>query len=109
MAGYWGKSMSNNAVEAYERGEKPISKWSKRALLAALDELIEQGTPAKVNLDDLKKFKLPQLKFLFLEYAGWHHTYVRFYRTAFFRIKKTRLNCTVDELCGLLKAEDITK
>jgi len=29
MSGYDGYSMSNNAVDAYENGEKPISKWTK--------------------------------------------------------------------------------
>ena len=105
MAGYWGKSMSNNAVEAYARGEKPISKWSKRVLPEVLNEQIEQGTPAKVNLDALKKFTLPQLRFLFLVYAGWHHTYVKYYRTAFFRINEERLNCTVEQLRQLLENE----
>ena len=105
MAGYWGKSMSNNAVEAYERGEKPISKWSKRVLLEALNGKIEQGVPAKVNLNILKKFTLPQLHTLFLEYAGWHHTYVKFYRTAFFRIRVERLNYTEEELRHLLMNE----
>lgn len=27
-AGYYGFSMSNNAVEAYDSGEMPISKWT---------------------------------------------------------------------------------
>lgn len=30
MAGYNGYSMSNNAVAAYENGEKPLSKWKKK-------------------------------------------------------------------------------
>ena len=30
MAGYCGYSMSNNAVDAYNNGEKPISKWKKQ-------------------------------------------------------------------------------
>lgn len=33
MAGYSGYSMSNNAVDAYENGEKPYSKWTKQDLL----------------------------------------------------------------------------
>ena len=36
MSGYWGKHMSNNAVEAYERGEMPISKWTKKVLLTEI-------------------------------------------------------------------------
>lgn len=33
MAGYYGYSMSNNAVEAYENGEMPISKWTKKEIV----------------------------------------------------------------------------
>lgn len=36
MAGYHNYSMSNNAVAAYENGEMPLSKWSKKAILAAV-------------------------------------------------------------------------
>lgn len=33
MAGYYGYSMSNNAVEAYKSGEKPFSKWTKTEII----------------------------------------------------------------------------
>lgn len=36
MSGYSGYSMSNNAVDAYESGEKPRSKWTKKVLLSAI-------------------------------------------------------------------------
>lgn len=32
MAGYHNYSMSNNAIEAYHTGEKPISKWKNQTL-----------------------------------------------------------------------------
>ena len=32
-SGYSGYSMSNNAVNAYENGEMPLSKWTKDCLL----------------------------------------------------------------------------
>lgn len=35
-SGYFGWSMSRNAVAAYEDGEKPRSKWTKAAILAAV-------------------------------------------------------------------------
>jgi hypothetical protein len=37
MAGYNGWSMSNNAVDAYENGEMPLSKWNKEAILDAIE------------------------------------------------------------------------
>ena len=33
MAGYYGYSMSNNAVSAYEEGEMPLSKWTKQGVI----------------------------------------------------------------------------
>ena len=39
MAGYCGYSMSNNAVDAYNNGEKPISKWKKQDILSEIQEL----------------------------------------------------------------------
>ena len=38
MAGYNGWSMSNNAVAAYEDGEKPLSKWTKADIFDAIKE-----------------------------------------------------------------------
>lgn len=37
MAGYYGYSMSNNAVEAYKSGEKPYSKWKKADIIQAIN------------------------------------------------------------------------
>lgn len=37
--GYSGYSMSNNAVAAYEDGEKPLSKWSKSDIILAVAEI----------------------------------------------------------------------
>lgn len=43
MAGYNGYSMSNNAVAAYQNGEKPLSKWTKKEILNQISNQIEQG------------------------------------------------------------------
>lgn len=40
MAGYNGYSMSNNAVTAYSNGEKPLSKWTRSAILTAIAHMI---------------------------------------------------------------------
>jgi hypothetical protein len=39
-SGYSGWSMSNRAVEAYESGERPKSKWTKKAMLAEIASYI---------------------------------------------------------------------
>ena len=41
MAGYYFYSMSNNALDAYRRGEMPMSKWTKKAILQRLEEQFE--------------------------------------------------------------------
>lgn len=46
-SGYSGYSMSNRAVEAYEDGEMPLSKWSKQLII---DEVVEYDHFTKENL-----------------------------------------------------------
>lgn len=79
MAGYNGYSMSNNAVEAYREGEKPLPKWTK---VDILDELSEEQRLAAVRIS------LSTLRELFLEYRGWHHTSSRYNRTDFYAIRE---------------------
>ena len=38
MAGYYGYSMSNNAVYAYLDNKMPISKWSKKKIFEVIEE-----------------------------------------------------------------------
>lgn len=40
--GYIGKSMSVNDKLAYDNEEMPISKWSKKAILEHIDELLDE-------------------------------------------------------------------
>lgn len=68
MAGYKGYSMSNNAVSAYEDGEKPLSKWTKTEIIESLPILnadVKSG---------LKKMTAEQIKREFLYRSSWHHT-----------------------------------
>ena len=37
-SGYIGYSMSRRAAEAYEDGEMPKSKWTKKAMVAAIKD-----------------------------------------------------------------------
>ena len=52
MAGYNGWSMSNNAVAAYEDGEKPLSKWTKADIF---DAIKEQEIELKCSIESLRK------------------------------------------------------
>ncbi len=76
-SGYSGYSMSNRAVEAYDKGEKPVSNWSKQAILEAYPEEIAEK---------LKKFNLETLRNNCLKYSSWHHTSKYCNETDFYEI-----------------------
>lgn len=64
MAGYKGWSMSNNAVAAYENGEMPISKWSKKEIIKRIEEAVYyEEIELQCSLEELKKLPLVFLNF----------------------------------------------
>lgn len=71
MAGYNRYSMSNNAVSAYANGEKPLSKWTKSAILSEISENCEI---AEEKAKILQKMTAKELKDAFLRWSSWHHT-----------------------------------
>lgn len=70
--GYSHYSMSNNAKTAYSKGSKPLSKWTKKAIIDRIDEVIK-GYNLPLNIDDYKKIKINELK-NYLKKQGYHHT-----------------------------------
>lgn len=79
MAGYaddW--SMSNNAINAYDRGLRPRSKWSKADILNA----IPANARAYLQLDG---YPLEFLREYFLVAEEWHHTSKLYNKTEFYR------------------------
>lgn len=70
--GYLGSSMSARAVEAYEQGEMPISRWTKTAIIQAIKDYCFDFDLA-YNPDIEKKTKAELAK-EFLEYKSWHHS-----------------------------------
>lgn len=88
MAGYSGYSMSNNAVEAYYNGEKPLSKWTKAAILSELEEM---DLDLKFSITYLKKFPVKFLKDICLCESSWHHTSSYFNKTNFYSVAVGRL------------------
>lgn len=81
--GYQGYSMSTNAYEAQESGEKPMSKWSKEDL-----EKFNSLFGTKTTLKNLKEF----LK-TFGE-TGKHHTSKFYNETMHYSISSAILNST---------------
>lgn len=71
-SGYCGWSMSRNAAAAYDDGEAPRSRWTKRAMLAALADACDRSD--LVPLVDFSKLKRDELFAQLFEYRGWHHT-----------------------------------
>ena len=83
--GYRGHSMSNRAVKAYDRGEMPISKWTKKVLLEELEEVAYDND---IKLEDvgLNRLKLKELQAAFLENSSRHHTGALYSATNFYSI-----------------------
>lgn len=88
-SGYIGYSMSRRAAEAYEDGEMPKSKWTKKAMVAAIKD-------ACVELDleydpAIEKMKKDELFHTFLYNSSWHHTSKFFNETDFYAIVEDAL------------------
>nr|DAR37482.1 MAG TPA: hypothetical protein [Caudoviricetes sp.] len=86
MAGYYGYSMSNNAVAAYEDGEKPFSKWTKRDIIAALEELVHDGEVSEETLNIARRMPAASLKNKTLRQTSWHHTSMHYNETDFYSV-----------------------
>lgn len=67
-SGYSGYSMSNRAVDAYEDGEMPLSKWTKKMIIS---EVVEHE---HFTEEELKKYPKNVLAEYFLFESSWHHT-----------------------------------
>lgn len=94
MAGYNGFSMSNNAVAAYEDGEKPLSKWTKTDIFDAINE---QEVELKCSIEKLKKLPAKVLKEVCLIYSSWHHTSNHYNKTDFYSLDIDRIENLTDD------------
>lgn len=77
MAGYKGYSMSNNAIEAYNNGERPLSKWNKKAVIEYIAEDLGVSTEEvqlKYNYD------------YYLTKKSYHHTSCKYNKTDFYTV-----------------------
>lgn len=87
--------MSNNAVDAYESGEMPISKWTKSAIMDEVEEIIDDR---KVIMA-LQTIPLRVLKDKLLTNSSWHHTSNHYNKTNFYSIDVDKLEeLTVEEI-----------
>lgn len=105
-SGYCGFSMSIRAVQAYEYGAKPRSKWTKADIIA--EAIIDSDWTEA----DLKKYPVEVLRMAFLKYDSWHHTSSCFNSTDFYTVdsstSKEVLESIATEYNKPAKAAEIT-
>jgi hypothetical protein len=90
--------MSNNAVRAYENGEKPLSKWTKGEILEAIEEMVEAGeVELKCDLTQLGKIPTKKLKEVCLVRTSWHHTSKHYNKTDFHSVDEWAVERLTDE------------
>lgn len=110
MAGYNGWSMSNNAVAAYEDGEKPLSKWTKTDIF---DTIVDTEIELKCSIEKLRKLPVKVLKEVCLKYSSWHHTSNHYNRTDFYSLDvnciENLTNDKIDRLFADYKEEKKTE
>lgn len=96
-SGYSGFSMSRRAVEAYDNGEMPISKWTKKAIFESIDDCYEESE-LPFSLDVLKKAPLELLKDMVLHHSSWHHTSQYANATHFYSIDNEKISSLTNEV-----------
>ncbi|MDY5272512.1 hypothetical protein [Tractidigestivibacter sp.] len=72
QTGYDGQSMSIRAREAYESGEMPKSRWTKAAMLAAIQAWCRDAD--RVVLPEVAKLRRDELFERLFTAKSWHHT-----------------------------------
>lgn len=102
-SGYSGSSMSLRAVDAYENGEMPLSKWRKTDILNGIADIDPQ------KAEKLKKVKVNILKEKLLVCSSWHHTSNHFNKTKFYSIDTDYVEMLTDKDIEKLLDEGKTK
>ena len=93
--------MSNRAIEAYNNGEKPFSKWTKKDILDAIEEYKQESDDPTVHLFytvfyELAKVRAAVLKTHLLHKSSWHHTSKFYNRTDFYELDIDYLESLTD-------------
>lgn len=91
-SGYIGHSMSRRAAEAYEDGEMPKSKWTKKAMVAAIQSYCDEFDMS-FDPDVLKGMRKDEVFERFFRESSWHHTSKFFNETDFYKLDE-------DAVCG---------
>lgn len=91
--GYIGKSMSVNAKNAYESGERPESKWTKDLMIREIEENIDN-----VDSDVLHSLTKEELFREYFEESGWHHTGALYNKTYFYKLRDDIKHINKDDI-----------
>lgn len=91
-SGYIGHSMSRRAAEAYEDGEMPNSKWTKKAMVATIQSYCDEFDMS-FDPDVLKGMRKDDMFERFFHKSSWHHTSKFFNETDFYKLDE-------DAVCG---------
>lgn len=103
--GYIGSKMSVRAYEAYESGEKPLSKWSKNDIIECVLNVRND-----FNEKELNSYNKEVLK-VFLICSSWHHTGSYFNETNFYSLDHDFIELSKSEIILVLekKKKDLEK
>lgn len=100
-SGYIGHSMSRRAAEAYEDGEMPKSKWTKKAMVAAIQAYCDEFDMFFAP-DVLKGMHKDEVFERFFHESSWHHTSKFFNETDFYKLDE-------DAVCGSFRPMNPTE
>lgn len=100
-SGYIGYSMSRRAAEAYEDGEMPKSKWTKKAMVAAIQSYCDEFDML-FDPDLLKGMHKDEVFERFFYESSWHHTSKFFNETDFYKLDE-------DAVCGSFRPMNPTE
>jgi hypothetical protein len=97
--------MSERAYDAYESGEKPLSKWTKTAIINTVLNYRDD-----FEYDELKKYSKDALK-VFLTYSSWHHTGSYFNETSFYSLDESFIENEKNHIINVLeeKTQELKK
>ena len=79
----------------------PISKWTKKALLDEIDEVIDVDSV----IDGLEKMTKSELMERFLVRSSWHHTGAFYQATDFYKIDRDKVEAASREMTEEEQAE----
>lgn len=107
-SGYDGYRMSNRAVTAYDYGEMPLSKWTKKEIINRINYFADD---LEVNIDtsNLEKCKKDVLKDYFLYNSSWHHTGKYCNKTEFYDVDDDKVETLTEEIINNLVSKSKSK